>query len=393
MTKDHKLVIKEIINWLFVISFCLLLLFYFFRRILGPVVIIEDEYRYATSVPKLTSDNFKTGDFQNSLEESIADQLIGSKQLKRLALSTHNYYLGLLSKFIYPNQNYKIVAKDYWTYQDQDYLVGFPNDKYFMNKYNYNLYQGVADIYNTIQLPNKYVYLVTNDDIIDFNNITENICNGIKKLYVNYHTDCLKIDSFETYKNYYYKTDNHWNYVGQYQGYKDIINLLFEGNEPVLKPKETINTNLFLIGAKARVSGYYRFKEKFSYYTFDVPEYKTYINGVEKEYNHIDYYKDLNNFKYMQMITYQEYYGYDEAEVIYDFNNPTKDNLLIIGYSDTNAINHLIASHFNKTYKIDLRYYNNFKINEYIANNNISKLLIVGKYYTFDDLKLIPEVD
>ncbi len=393
MTKDHKLVIKEIINWLFVISFFLLLLFYFLRRLLGPVVIIEDEYRYATTVPKLTSNNFLTQDYQNGLEESIADQLIGAKQLKRLALSTHNYYLGFLSKFIYPNQNYKIVAKDYWSYQNEDYLVGLPNDQYFMNEYNYNQFQDAANIFNTIKLPNKYLYLVTNDDIIDFNNVTENICNGIKKMYVNYKTDCLKIDSFDTYKKYYYKTDNHWNYVGQYQGYKDIINLLFDGREPVLRPKETIHTNLLLSGTKARISGYYRFKEQFSYYTFDIPEYKTYINGVEKEYNHINYYKDLNNFKYMQMITYHDYYGYDEAEVIYDFNNPNKENLLILGYSDTNAINHLIASHFNKTYIIDLRHYNNFKVNEYIEKNNITKLLLIGKAYVFNDIELTPEVD
>ena len=65
--------------------------------------------------------------------------------------------------------------------------------------------------------------------------------------------------------------------------------------------------------------------------------------------------------------------------------NSGKRNLLIIGDSYTNAINKLIATHFNKTYDVDLRHYKEtfneeFIINEYIEENDIDKVLIIVNY-------------
>lgn len=46
---------------------------------------------------------------------------------------------------------------------------------------------------------------------------------------------------------------------------------------------------------------------------------------------------------------YGEFYGEDSGEVIFDFNDNDKDNLLVLGSSYTNDINKLIAFQFNKT--------------------------------------------
>lgn len=54
------------------------------------------------------------------------------------------------------------------------------------------------------------------------------------------------------------------------------------------------------------------------------------------------------------------------CEIIYNYNRPEKENLLIISDSFSNAINEIIASHFNRTYIIDLRQNKEFEPNEYI---------------------------
>ena len=58
---------------------------------------------------------------------------------------------------------------------------------------------------------------------------------------------------------------------------------------------------------------------------------------------------------------------------------------MIIGNSYTNSINKLIATHFNKTYDVDLRHYDytfndDFDIEEYVEDNNIDKVLIIMDY-------------
>ena len=51
--------------------------------------------------------------------------------------------------------------------------------------------------------------------------------------------------------------------------------------------------------------------------------------------------------------------------------------MLILSSSFSNPINGLIASHFNRTYVIDGRHYNDFKVFDYIEKNNINKVLII----------------
>ena len=77
------------------------------------------------------------------------------------------------------------------------------------------------------------------------------------------------------------------------------------------------------------------------------------------------------------------YYGDDWAKVVYDFNQPEKENLLILGTSFTNSVNELLASHYNKTHVLDFRHYRKqygerINAQKYMEENNISKMVIIG---------------
>ena len=85
---------------------------------------------------------------------------------------------------------------------------------------------------------------------------------------------------------------------------------------------------------------------------------------------------------------YAEFYGYDFGEVVFDYKN-NNDNLLILSNSFSNPINTLLASHFNKTYVIDPRYYklegSKFNYRNYIEKHKIDKVLIMGNITFFND--------
>ena len=71
----------------------------------------------------------------------------------------------------------------------------------------------------------------------------------------------------------------------------------------------------------------------------------------------------------------------------YDYKNTDKPNLVMIGHSDTNAINALVASHFNKTWIIDPRFCSREQFEEILSKNHVDYLLITPNTSDF-----IPEL-
>ena len=65
-------------------------------------------------------------------------------------------------------------------------------------------------------------------------------------------------------------------------------------------------------------------------------------------------------------------------------------NLLLIADSYSNPINLLLASHYDQTYIIDLRYYEKdtgipFDVNRYIADHDVDTMLMLGDIALFAD--------
>lgn len=368
---------NKIFTTLFVLSF-LAIIFSFLIKIIifGQKDIVLIENRSSNKIPTFSIKNFLDSSYQNKLEDAVIDQSFGSETLKLNILNMNNKIFKIFVNNSEKN-GYHLVAKDTYEYEDSQYLVYYPkNNSYF--KDNEELAKKIANQYESISIDSKYLYFINSDRSINFDKVNNDLCNNVFSLYPSFKKSYLKINNFEDYKKFFYKTDHHWNYLGSYEGYKDIINLLFDNIEPTLVPEETLEFDNITYGSKAQTSKFYDYKENFKAYKFNTGTFKTYINGEEKEYGHKSYYyKNVNNLSKDEIIYYGYFYGDDYKEVIYDFNNYDKDNLLIIGFSDTNAINELVAYHFNKTFIVDLRHYNNFNVEQYIINNKIDKVLLV----------------
>lgn len=373
-------------NYIFIVIMILIIL-------LGDVTLIRQQKELSTSENRslqkfehFTINTYLDSTYQSSLENALSDQFIGAATIKekfKSALKFFNY--NDIPKFIC-SEKYVNLDGEYYNYNCDDALIlkyetmsedTLANIKQRLNIYN-NINNYTDTYYYFISTPSIYNFEKNEYKIDMISILKENLNNS-------YKLSALEFNDYEEYINLFYKTDHHWNYKGSYEGYKDIISMMLP-NEKVIEPiEETSFNDIFFYGSAARVSQIFDYKEKFKVYKFDYPDMDILNNRSSDQYGNENEYSTGNYPKDKLAGHYGEYYGGDSGEVIFDTNDTKKGNILILGSSFTNPINKLIASHFNKTYVIDLRHYEEltseiFNIKKYIDENKIDKVLIIMDY-------------
>ena len=120
----------------------------------------------------------------------------------------------------------------------------------------------------------------------------------------------------------------------------------------------------------------------------DVVEYLNTLNGKRGTYGRLKAYLSGRFSSDPLTNHYAACYGGDYGEIIYDFGTEGKGNLLLIASSYSNPINALIASHFDRTCVIDLRYYESyaghpFDASGYIQEHPVDTVLYLGDIRLF----------
>lgn len=240
----------------------------------------------------------------------------------------------------------------------------------------------------------KYIYFIESSrsvrldqDLSGENEVYKTLLNAFE----NDGHGTLALDSFADYANHFYMTDHHWKYTGSYQGYCDIIRMIFGEDEPLIEPEETVVfEEAPFNGSYNAELGYYQCQELFTVYRFpETVPYKAY-NGdtpIGKYGRQDTYFKD----KYPRITVYNHYgrfYGGDIGELILRTEQPDKPNLLLISNSYSNAIELLLTQHFNNIYKVDPRFYKleqktDMKLQKYIKQNEIDMILWMGDIQAF----------
>lgn len=372
-------------NILFILVFAFLLLIGDYALVRQQKNISITENRTLQHFDHITLKNFIDGSYQNSLENALSDQFVGGEFIKKnFKDSMKILHYKKIPSYICKN-NY-VELNGYYSFNCDDHLI---------SKYENVDDEIKTNILNRLKVYSKinnyidtYYFFISSDSIYDFKN-NKYIFDTIKFINDNmtgdYNLSSLTFDNYNEFEKLFYKTDHHWNYYGSYLGYIKIIDMIYPDDE-VLKPEKKVTfDDIYFYGSAARNTQIFDFKEKFTVYKFNYPEHTILKDKVADSYGSEDEY--YNGIYYREKLAghYGNFYGGDNGEVIFDFNNPDKDNLLLIGSSFTNAINKLVASHFNKTYVIDLRHYSEltneeFDIKEYVNNNNIDKVLFIMNY-------------
>lgn len=236
-----------------------------------------------------------------------------------------------------------------------------------------------------------FIYYIETSADIDFINgeINHDLVNSLfAKLDSSIKRGALYINNLNTFKKYFYKTDHHWNTEGQLKGYRDIIELLKGEDELKLDIKTELIKDIKYYGYRARSISDFSVSDEFSVLVADLPEYEVFINGKEKPYDNKKEYIAGEHSWDKGFNHYGTANGGDYALVEYRFNQPENENILVFVESFSNPINSFIASYYNNTYFIDLRFYEKtygrkFDFGDFVNDHNIDQVLFSGYYFFY----------
>ena len=197
--------------------------------------------------------------------------------------------------------------------------------------------------------------------------------------------DNLAISSFQEFENNFFKTDHHWNIRGAIKAYSMVYEMLASNYKEISPMLETSNirtlNDVNFLGSYARESLYPISPEPFEYLDIQLPKYATYINGKLETYGAKDQYLSGNFPKGKYFSHYEGFYGSWKKLIVYEFENSSDRNLLLISSSHARMNQMLIASHYKKTYVIDLRRQDAkaISIKKLVSEYQIEDVLFMGQ--------------
>lgn len=193
----------------------------------------------------------------------------------------------------------------------------------------------------------------------------------------------LILNSYDDYLNYYFRTDHHWNIHGALVAYQGIYQLLEanlpETSTPGAFTKISTLPDVLFLGSSARTSMYPIKGEEFEIIDFNLPPFKTILNGQEISYSKSAQYLAGDYSKEPYINHYGEYFGYDQPMIEFVFDNQSDRQLLIISNSFDNPRLPLVASHYAHTYSVNLLLNENFSLSNFLSQNLVDDILIVGE--------------
>jgi len=387
--------LKKLFDGMFVGGIVLIFLVGLTQTLLFPDEMSEYENRYAHRVEAVTPDSWLDGTFQENMDNALGDQITFSSTFKGLYNRINTVLQRVAGDWIVNNVDY---FRNHYIWLDGTRIFGgdilvygpYPESELTRMAERIEDYNKTFDALPDTEFFLYYieketdVNLETNEKIPFYTTLRDSLNLPAENM------ACFEINNFEEFLLYFYETDHHWKYTGSYKGYGEVMELL-GCEDPLLEPVELVTMPGEFSGSKASMSGV-MFSESFSAYRFSYPRMEIISNG----YPAADY---GNQDGYLSGLwgapTYGEFYGWDDGEVVFDTGRPEREDILIIGESYDNAILKLIASHYNRTYSVDLRYYagsmgKSFSLRDYLQEHEIDKVLLIGNvdFYLGSEFKL-----
>lgn len=177
-----------------------------------------------------------------------------------------------------------------------------------------------------------------------------------------------EFDKLSRPPEYYFATDHHYSFLGAFVTSQRIIEAINEETGMDLKvPNQSDYTfttlpNPYLGSRDRKLYGLSDIEDRAIIGTLNEPlAFTRFDNGIQT---------DAPLFRLPQtdteFLSYELYMGGDMAETVIKTNRPELPNALIYGDSFTNAAETILYSSFNETRSLDLRYYSEKTLREYI---------------------------
>ena len=320
--------------------------------------------------------NNKIGRIENAVENRITNYFPFYQTLNTF-YQNFNFYTN---KLVFNEVPIRTNSDGEYVFYDKNNEFYFLENKYSdkdleerlnrqVNFFNELSKKGI-DLY--IYIPTRYEFTT-----LKTNNLSKYTEEFVNKLNENIKVKVMNVDTIDNYKKYFYKTDHHWTINGALKGYEDITDMLNISKVDNLNITEHKERKYY--GSLAKTALNDLIFDYISDIDLDL-NYNVSLNGKEKD----ELFKPREirldrSYKYYDY--YVSYFNGQYGNIVYDYNDDTKDNLLIVGDSYSWQIDYLIASSFNKTHVVNLRYdeykNNNFDLIKYVTKNNINKVLFL----------------
>lgn len=346
------------------------------------------ENRYAVQLPILTAASYGSGQFQDQLEDALADQLPKASALKKLYhLGTRGYVYALLSPLSEANSDSYFDYFGVWL-ADGNRLVYAPMA---LTDVQERLDARIAQIEYAVSRIDAEFYLYYIEKDTDLNFETGERLGAYEYLAsrLDLPMDNFAVDTPEDFFRDFYVTDHHWNYLGSDRAYVELTKLLDCGKP--MEPMEAVTLDQTITGSKAAACGAQQLTEPFCAYRYDFPPMTVTLDDMTTaDYGNQEAFLNGSG----DLLSYSAFYGGDNGEVILDTGSGG-ENLLILGESYDNAVLKLLAAHFGRTHAVDLRYYEPlmgepFDLAAYVQTHDIDRVLLMGNidYFTMNDFAL-----
>ncbi len=328
--------------------------------------------------------------FQETVEKALSDQVLLAQTMKSVYNDGNSKsLLNAVSGFLESKPPYYVNLLGAKLFHG-DYLVygTYPMER--VEKWHREKAENLNARFAAHPELDFYVYYIEKDTDINFETGEKPGIFPALKGYLTLpedHIGCFEIDSFSEFQEKFYRTDHHWNHKGSYEGYLEVRKLLGV-TEEALEPLEEVVVGKSFSGSKAGSSGMKGVvTEEFSAYRFAYPPMEITVKGqAVEDYGEQTAYLDGTA---QTPVDYGSFYGWDWGEVVFDTGSSGRGNLLVLGESFDNAILKLLASHFDRTFSVDLRDYAKsyevpFSFSEYVKKNQIDTVLLIGNcdFYT-----------
>lgn len=375
-------------------KYYLMICFLFFIYLCGFLTIAKNssaisklENRTLAQKPKYSKELLLSGEYFRSWEEYLTDHIFGRTYwikgysfLNASLLKKHsinNIVIadnGTLLPFIPHNRVYDL---DDLKNNINNSVEEISNLSNYINNYGGEFYFiGIPE--QSSYLRDKYPSYYRNGEEF-LNSSEENMFKGLDKNNINYINmmEKYKLNDFE---EYYFKTDHHYTFRGAYKAYTEIIDRIINDSEQIIireplreEEIEFITLENPIWGSRNRsLSFIYPTDEKLEIgYPVEQIDYEKVTNGnADPEFYYTEYLEKGRP-------SYGVYMGGDHAETIITTDREELPDLLIFGDSFTNPLEPLLYYHFNQTRILDLRYYSEMSLYEYIEEYKPEYIIMV----------------
>ena len=354
-----------------------------------PVEYSSYEYRSLSQKPDFSMESLTEGTYTSQFESFFQDQFY-----KRIGISKYFYTLQMaldrpvVSNVLLGENGWAIgapgFARDEAMIQQSITEVNQLNE--FAKTNDIPLYLSIAPYKNITMKhvfphhPASFRALETKKEVLEALDKSVQIIDNA--------TYFKETFSKEELESMFYKTDHHWNYLGGYENYKNLIRSLQKNHSDIPAPLE--EGELIKICADGEKVSFLGSTNRSVLRTLSVEgeaicAYTVPDENVFSEIYSINYrgdradglYNVFHTFTNESPLTYGGLTSGDFPLIVMKTQEPPNDyKVLVLKDSYTNAMFPYMGVHFKETHIMDMRHYKDGSVEEYVKENGINLIIL-----------------